>query len=209
MPARSINRDCMSLLGADIQRLPSILARIVYLAQTRDPNTGMYSHRAVDADLQAEEVHRTLEKWHIQAFRRWLQLNLESQKVDFELYLAGLTCDTRIVVTTWINLESYRSYIPSAAVVAERDLFFSTMGVLLRLLSAQVHDPPSATQANLKRSELLTVADVSSWLRVPQRTLRLWAEIGAIPGLKLGRQWRFCREVIEKWINARSNSDQE
>jgi excisionase family DNA binding protein len=34
------------------------------------------------------------------------------------------------------------------------------------------------------------------------RTVSLWAECGEIPAFKVGRQWRFRRESITKWIEA-------
>lgn len=52
---------------------------------------------------------------------------------------------------------------------------------------------------------LLTTAEVSKWLGVPPRTLRLWAECDEIPAVKVGRQWRFRREDVLKWIEERKS----
>jgi excisionase family DNA binding protein len=47
---------------------------------------------------------------------------------------------------------------------------------------------------------LLTTAQVAAWLAVSPRAVRLWAESGDLPGLKIGRQWRFRSEAIEHWL---------
>jgi excisionase family DNA binding protein len=46
----------------------------------------------------------------------------------------------------------------------------------------------------------LTAQQPSRWLRIPARTVRLWAASGEIPALKVGRQWRFPEPAIREWI---------
>lgn len=49
---------------------------------------------------------------------------------------------------------------------------------------------------------LLTTAQVATWLGISPRTVCLWAECSELPGIKVGRQWRFDREAIEQWLAA-------
>ena len=50
-------------------------------------------------------------------------------------------------------------------------------------------------------TELLTVEDLSKKLKVPMRTVYLFAQKGKIPGaFKFGRHWRFRLDMIEEWI---------
>jgi excisionase family DNA binding protein len=49
-------------------------------------------------------------------------------------------------------------------------------------------------------SALLTTQQVARWLGVSSRTVCLWAECSELPALKVGRQWRFRREGIARWI---------
>jgi excisionase family DNA binding protein len=53
---------------------------------------------------------------------------------------------------------------------------------------------------HIQREPLLTTAVVARWLSVSSRTLRLWAECGEIPAVKVGRQWRFRRTDVLEWI---------
>ena len=50
------------------------------------------------------------------------------------------------------------------------------------------------------QSELMTVEDVASYLRVAERTIYDWAQKGDIPCGKLGASWRFRRGDIDKWL---------
>jgi excisionase family DNA binding protein len=52
----------------------------------------------------------------------------------------------------------------------------------------------------------LRTAEVASRLNVAVRTIRLWAECGVVPALKIGRQWRFRAADIHK-IEMKGNID--
>lgn len=51
---------------------------------------------------------------------------------------------------------------------------------------------------------IMTIADVAEHLGLHELTVRRLAREGAIPALKLGRQWRVKRDLLEKWIESRS-----
>lgn len=51
---------------------------------------------------------------------------------------------------------------------------------------------------------IMTIADVAEYLGLHELTVRRLAREGAIPALKLGRQWRVKRDLLEKWIENRS-----
>ena len=54
------------------------------------------------------------------------------------------------------------------------------------------------------REPLLSTAAVAKWLGVSTRTVCLWAECREIPGLKLGRQWRFRESELREWLETPS-----
>ncbi len=47
---------------------------------------------------------------------------------------------------------------------------------------------------------LLTVPEVSRWLRVKESTVRKWVCYQRIPYLKIGRSVAFSKEHIEAWL---------
>ncbi len=204
MPPQAPNPDPVELLEADICALPSVLQQIVELAQLRDQSTGSYAHPTIPSRTRAEEVHDKLRRLHERAFHHWLQMGLEAQKADFDIYVSGLSVPQAKVVETWRTLEIYRCLVPASASPAERELFASDMEVLL-WSEQQAEDCCQTPQqmAVLGRTyddEILTIKEVAAWLRLAARTLRQWAEVGLIPAFKLGRQWRFRRTDIENWL---------
>ena len=51
---------------------------------------------------------------------------------------------------------------------------------------------------------IMTIAEVAAYLGLHELTVRRLAREGAIPALKLGRQWRVKRDLLERWIETRS-----
>lgn len=49
-------------------------------------------------------------------------------------------------------------------------------------------------------SEILTVKELQSYLKVPRPTLYVLAQSGRIPAAKIGRHWRFRRSDVDAWI---------
>lgn len=55
-------------------------------------------------------------------------------------------------------------------------------------------------------AEILTVAEVADYLKLPTSTVYRLVERRRIPGHKVGRQWRFQRAVIDEWLRRRSEA---
>jgi excisionase family DNA binding protein len=49
---------------------------------------------------------------------------------------------------------------------------------------------------------LLTTAAVAKWLGISTRAVCLWAECNELPAIKIGRQWRFRREELGRWLQS-------
>lgn len=209
VPPQTPDREHLSQIEADIHALPSVLAQLAYLAQLRDPNTGVYSFPTIADRSRTQEAHRVLERLHTQSFRRWLKLNLEGQKADFDLYVSGLQCSRPKVVQTWIRIESYRCFIPASASPPERQLFFSNMEMLLhlQLVGANAGSPPAGRESRrVVDCDIMTLEEVANWLHVAPRTLRHWAEVGEIPACRAGKLWRFRRKDLEEWLRGQAAS---
>jgi excisionase family DNA binding protein len=50
--------------------------------------------------------------------------------------------------------------------------------------------------------EILTIEDVAKYLKLKPQTIYKWAQEGKIPAAKLGKEWRFRRTAIDKWLDA-------
>lgn len=51
--------------------------------------------------------------------------------------------------------------------------------------------------------EILTIDEVSTYLKVGKRTVYRLALSGKIPAFKLGGTWRFRRAELDQWIASR------
>lgn len=47
---------------------------------------------------------------------------------------------------------------------------------------------------------LMTVDEVARYLKVEESTIYTWAKKGKLPGIKVGRFWRFKKDDINKWL---------
>ena len=50
-------------------------------------------------------------------------------------------------------------------------------------------------------TELMTVEEVARYLRVTKKTLYRLLKQGRIPATKVGHQWRFDKDAIDKWLH--------
>ena len=55
-------------------------------------------------------------------------------------------------------------------------------------------------------SEILTLAEAASLLQCCPHTLSKMAREGKVPGMKLGREWRFSRKKLLEVINGRDSA---
>lgn len=48
--------------------------------------------------------------------------------------------------------------------------------------------------------QVLTIKQVAEYLQVAEKTIYTLTQEGRLPAFKVGGQWRFKKEDIEKWI---------
>ena len=51
-----------------------------------------------------------------------------------------------------------------------------------------------------ENSDILTITELSIYLKIPRSTLYKLAREGKVPCQKIGRHWRFHRDAIDKWL---------
>jgi len=57
-------------------------------------------------------------------------------------------------------------------------------------------------------SDILTITEVSEYLKVAERTIYRLAAGKKIPAFKVGGTWRFSRAEIDKWIKKQTSEAQ-
>lgn len=51
-----------------------------------------------------------------------------------------------------------------------------------------------------KTREVMTLNEVAEYLRIPRSTAYKLAQEGKVPGVKVGRHWRFHHDVVDEWL---------
>lgn len=57
--------------------------------------------------------------------------------------------------------------------------------------------PPTSTD------EVLTVKEASAYLKIAEKTLYRFIRQKRLPAFKLGREWRFKKSLLDRWLEKR------
>jgi len=55
-------------------------------------------------------------------------------------------------------------------------------------------------QSELNMDKWLTLEQIAEYLQMSTSSIYKMAQTGKIPAYKVGRQWRFKKEEIDKWV---------
>lgn len=53
----------------------------------------------------------------------------------------------------------------------------------------------------LPGTDILTIEEVAAYLRLKPQTIYKWAQEKRLPAVKLGKEWRFRRSIIDRWLD--------
>ena len=56
-------------------------------------------------------------------------------------------------------------------------------------------------------NEILTLEEVAEYLRLTPQTIYKWAQERRIPAVKLGKEWRFRRSILDRWLDEQMVGD--
>jgi len=59
---------------------------------------------------------------------------------------------------------------------------------------------------DLNNDSVMTIDDLSAYLKIAKSTLYKLAQKGKLPGQKVGRHWRFRRRTIDRWLDEGSEA---
>jgi hypothetical protein len=121
------------LLQRSLAKLPGDLSRLIYLASTRDYNSGVYHHDGLAVRFRPEAASKALEIAHRDIFCRLAALSLEQLVGELELYLNSSHESPADVLRIWQKLEPFRVAIPVDVNPAMARLFLSNVRLALAI----------------------------------------------------------------------------
>lgn len=132
---------------SEILHEDSIFSRLLFVAMSRDPVTGLYRpptrHGAivtVDDTIASARLHRLL-------FVQWLSLSLEQQAADMKIYLSGPERNAELAAGIWDAAEFPRRLLPDPVMPHEEAIFTCDLRLLgLLFNSEQTRSPESRRQ---------------------------------------------------------------
>ncbi len=68
-------------------------------------------------------------------------------------------------------------------------------------INQQMRDRPMQQNQN---SDVMTIDELALYLKIPKSTLYKLVQEGKVPGQKLGKQWRFGKLAIDRWLECDS-----
>lgn len=51
-----------------------------------------------------------------------------------------------------------------------------------------------------QNDEVMTISDVAQYLRISEAKVYELARNGAIPALRIGKSWRFQKDLLKQWV---------
>lgn len=143
-----IDAAITDLTDRTLAEIPSELGRLLYLASTRDYNTGHYYHEGLAARFSEEIAAAALAECHLDIFHSLVYGSLQELAREVQVHLSGTGSRVDEVVRFWRRLEPYRVTLPMECHPLTAELFFSNLRVALAIVHARLgnfqESPPPA-----------------------------------------------------------------
>jgi hypothetical protein len=127
------------------------VARLVYLASTRDYISGRYLHEGLERRFSAKLAERAIELCHREEFDKLAVSSLSDLIDALDSFLRSARSAVDESLRTWKTLEPYRVLVPQHCDVIAKELFFSNMRIALFVLEARLLNQAQSRQCALQQ----------------------------------------------------------
>ena len=134
-----------------LARIPSTIERLIYIASTRDYNSGLYHHEGLASRFNPIAAARALEYAHLKAFQAVCLLSLRQLSDELERYMKDSRERPSAFLNAWQKLQPYRVAIPMCADPTVADVFISNVKVVLAILRHRYREVTENPSVALQR----------------------------------------------------------
>ncbi len=127
-----------------LSKIARPLDRLIYLASTRDYNTGFYYHDGLASRFTEEVVCEALADCHREALRELVSSSLEDLVQQMDSYMGATQTSPADFIAAWKKLEPYRVAVPVDTDVLTAEFLFSNFKIALAILEARLGSRPTA-----------------------------------------------------------------
>ena len=125
------------LRNRTLARLPGDVSRLVYLASSRDLNSGRYSHDGIAFHFSENVASKAMAACHAEIFDRLVYASLEELIEELCNYISSTDERPEDFLRSWKHLGSYRVLIPSECDELEAEVFLSNVKIALEILQTR------------------------------------------------------------------------
>src|SRR5246127_336279 len=145
--ARLANLDAQKayddLWQRTLAKISGNLNRMIYLASTRDYNSGRYHHAGLEGAFGYEAVRQALGAAHQEIFGKLTRSSLEELVLELELYVRSSGESPEELLRTWRTLQPYRVAIPLGVDRMAAQLLLSNLKLGLEVLQKRRFQQPN------------------------------------------------------------------
>jgi hypothetical protein len=129
--------------GDDLRRrtlsqIPLALERMIYLASTRDYNSGLYHHEGLASRYSEIAACEGLADCHRESFHELLMAPLEELVRQLQAYAESTGALTSAFITAWKELEPYRVAVPVGTDPLAANFVFSNLKLALAIFEGRL-----------------------------------------------------------------------
>jgi hypothetical protein len=117
-----------------LARIRTAIERLIYIASTRDYNSGLYHHDGLASRFSAGAAAKALQFAHIEAFRAVSAMPLRELSDEIQQYMKSSREEPSAFLNAWQKLEPYKVAIPMEVDPTIAELFVSNVKIALAIL---------------------------------------------------------------------------
>ncbi len=135
--AKNMDAAVLDVENRSLSNIHGGFAQLIYLASTRDYNTGRYYHEGLATRYTGETVEEALAVCHRRVFEKLALVSLEELLSEITRYIRSSRVEASELLRTWQALEPYRVAVPFGCDRLTVEVFFSNVRIALAILRSQ------------------------------------------------------------------------